>query len=82
MLRAEDLTTSRGRMVHGGDFVQLRHTPTGIQRQHSGPLRGVNVHKLLQEWREQIEAEILSQGLTEFIVEPYPKKNTWQSPAT
>ncbi len=74
MLREEDLMITQGRVEGGGGFIQLSHTPTGIQRGHFGPLRGVSVHKLLQDWQEQIEAEILSKGLTEFIIEPYRTK--------
>jgi hypothetical protein len=80
MLREEDLVISRGRASHGGDFLHLRHEPTGITRHHAGPLTGVNVHKLLQEWHQQIEDEILSRGLTQFTVAAYQTKKTWQSP--
>lgn len=79
MLPEEDLIITQGRAGHGGNFVSLQHTPSGISRHHPGPLAGVNVHRLLREWSEQIEAELLVRGLTQYSVPDCRTKSNWQS---
>ncbi len=78
MLREEDVRIDVGRAIHGGDFTRLVHVPTGLVREHPGPLRGVNRHELEQRWRAEIEAELLQRGLHQYIVAEYRTKTTKQ----
>jgi len=68
MLREEDIELERGRASHGGDFLILTHTPSGVSRSHPGPLRGLNQRALIQTWLDEIEAELMSKGLAQHIV--------------
>lgn len=69
MLRDEDIQIERGRAAHGGDFVRLTHTPTGISRSHPGPLgAGSRQHRLISSWLSEIEAELRRIGLTQYII--------------
>jgi hypothetical protein len=76
MLREEDIQIDRGRDSHGGDFLRLTHIPTGISRVHSGPLRGINQHKLIKSWLSEMEAKLRAKGLTQHIVPAYRTKQT------
>jgi hypothetical protein len=67
MLRAEDLEMQRGRASHGGDFLRLVHVPTGIARMHAGPLGSIDQHTLISSWVAEIEIELRSQGLTQYV---------------
>jgi hypothetical protein len=71
MLREEDLRIDIGRASHGGDFLAMTHIPTGKRRSDPGPL-GKRYHQLLKTWAAEIEAELLAEGLAEFIVPDYP----------
>jgi hypothetical protein len=66
MLRQEDILMEIGR-CEGGSFVRVVHTPTGISRRR-GPLRGANVHELLQVWLQEIENELRQLGLVQHII--------------
>lgn len=77
MLREEDIRIDIGRASHGGDFLRLIHIPTGKLRSDPGPL-GKRQRQLLKTWHEEIEAELLAEGLTEYIVPDYPVKSTRQ----
>jgi hypothetical protein len=78
MLREEDFRFDRGRASHGGDFVRLTHVPTGVSRSHPGPLWKFDQHTLVQTWLDEIEAELRSKGLSQYIVPVYRTKNTPQ----
>ena len=78
MLYEEHLHQLIGRATHGGSFLRLVHVPTGIFREHPGPLKGIDQRALLEEWEAQIEAELIKTGQTQFIVANYRVKNTWQ----
>ncbi len=41
-------------------------------------MHGVNQHQLLKTWQEEIEAELLAEGLTEHIVPEYRVKSHHQ----
>ncbi|TWT31405.1 hypothetical protein [Blastopirellula retiformator] len=78
MLREEEIQIQIGRGSHGGDFLRVVHTPTGIERLHPGPLAGVNRHELTQQWLEEMETELIAKGLHQYVVPNYPAKNRWQ----
>jgi hypothetical protein len=78
MLREEDLRVELGRADQGGDFLRLVHVPSGIQRNHPGPLQGLNQHKLMQRWRSEIEAELCERGLTQHLIPDYRSKSRRQ----
>jgi hypothetical protein len=78
LLRDEDLRIDLGLASHGGDFTRMVHIPTGIERSHPGPLKGVNIHELRKRWRDEIESELKSLGLTQYIV-PQTKHKSEQS---
>jgi hypothetical protein len=71
VLRDEDLLKLVGRADHGGDFLRLVHQPTGLFRHHPGPMKGVDQHRLLQRWCDEIEAELKAAGRTEFLIEDW-----------
>jgi len=58
--------------------MRLIHVPTGITREHPGPMKGINTTQLQQQWLEEIEQELLRVGLSQHVVAPYRQKNKWQ----
>ncbi|PQO44728.1 hypothetical protein [Blastopirellula marina] len=78
MLREEEIRIETGRASHGGDFLRLVHVPTGSERIHPGPLKGVKRHELMQQWLAEIEADLIARGLHQYVVPAYPTKNRWQ----
>ncbi len=78
MLREEDVSVIRGHASHGGDFVRLIHVPTGLSREHGGPLRDINVNALLAKWQKEIEEQLVKEGRTEFVLPAYRTKSTRQ----
>ena len=69
MLRDEDIQMERGGASHGGDFLRLTHTPTGISRFHPGPLgTSSKQHLLISFWLSEIGAELRARGLTQYII--------------
>lgn len=68
MLRDEDVRVDVGRASHGGDFMRLVHLPTGIERTHSGPMRGLNQREVRLRLLKEIEAELRERGLTQYFV--------------
>jgi hypothetical protein len=75
MLRDEDIRMERGRASHGGDFLRFTHIPTGISKQHPGPLRNLNQHKLISDWFAEVEAELRAKGLTQYIIPDHRTKH-------
>lgn len=68
MLKDEDIIISRGRAV-GGDFMTITHLPTGICRGKGPPLgSGKAVHDFTRQARHEIEAELNSKGLTQYLL--------------
>jgi hypothetical protein len=67
MLREQDIREDIGRAAHNGDFMRLVHIPTGTSRMHPGPLTGINRHQLRCRWLKEIESELVSRGLIEYI---------------
>ena len=51
-----------------GAFMRMVHVPTGIERMHPGPLRNVNQNVLKLQWRSEIEDELISRGLSQYII--------------
>jgi hypothetical protein len=68
MLKEEDIQVELGRASHGGNFLCLKHIPTGISRRHPGPLRSVNQQELFLSWLSEIEVELREKGPTHHIV--------------
>ena len=76
MLREEDIRIDVGRAQHGGDFMRMVHTPTGVERSHPGPLKDVNCYELQKRWLIEIEADIAARGLLQHIVKAYRVTST------
>lgn len=78
MLKDEDVRIDFGLAQHGGDFMRMEHIPTGIERWHAGPLKGVHRQALQQRWLSEIEAELLARGLVQHVVPVLPRKSKSQ----
>jgi len=75
MLKENDIRIDVGRASHGGDFTRMIHVPTGIERVHPGPLKGVNRRELERGWLSEIESELKARGLVQYIL-PNPSANS------
>jgi len=80
MLKDEDIEIQVGRATAtGGDFIKIVHKPTGICRGKGPPL--VKISKLTRELLREIEAELATRGLTQYIVaNGSAKKKTYSRP--
>jgi len=67
MLRDNDVQVDIGRASHGGDFMRLRHIPTGMSRCHPGPMKGIDTRGLVKKWCDEIEAELKEKGLLQYL---------------
>jgi hypothetical protein len=65
MLKPEDIEIQVGR-AEGGDFICIIHKPTGIKRGQGPPLPRPG--KARREPVAQIEAELVKQGLTQYLL--------------
>ena len=68
MLPDNDLRIDIGRASHRGDFMRLKHVPTGLSRCHPGPLGSINRRALVENWRAEIKAELRERGLSQYLV--------------
>jgi hypothetical protein len=59
MIPDDDIRIDIGR-ASDGDFTRMIHIPSGIERQHPGPLKDVNCVELYARWRSEIEDELRS----------------------
>jgi hypothetical protein len=57
MIPDDDIRIDMGR-ARNGSFTRMVHIPTGIQRIHPGPLKGVDLTDLYARWRAEIEEEL------------------------
>lgn len=73
MLRQEDLKIEVGR-CEGGSFMRVVHLPTGTSR-HKGPLAGESSHSIKTRFLNEIEQELIDQGLLQHIVPTYRKRH-------
>jgi hypothetical protein len=73
MLRDEEIEVSIGRCQSPdgkiGDFMQVVHRPTGIQR-HESPIQTKKRRELERRLRSEIEAELIAKGLTQYLLAP------------
>ena len=68
MLNENEIRNDVGRASHGGDFMRMVHMPTGISREHPGPLKGVNRYELERSWLSEIESELKARGFVQYIL--------------
>jgi hypothetical protein len=82
MLREEEMEIQIGR-AHDGlkpcSFIRVIHLPTAIARYQVG-FQGLTGDSIRQRLQVEIEAELQSRGLTQYLVPAYPVKNRRQQP--
>jgi hypothetical protein len=66
MLRDEEIRVDVGR-IDGGSFVRVTHVPTGKVRR-GGPLHGESPDAAAKRLRSELEDELRTLGLTEYVV--------------
>ena len=73
MLHDQHIRIDQGRAV-GGDFMRITHVPTGISRLEKPPLgTGKEAHDKKQRMLNEIEEELKSRGMIEYIWNPQKK---------
>jgi hypothetical protein len=73
MLHNQHIRIDTGRAI-GGDFMCIIHLPSGISRRAGPPLgTGKEAHETKNRMLREIEEELISKGLTEFIWHPEDK---------
>lgn len=72
MLRDDELRIDVGRCI-GGSFIRVTHVPTGLTRR-KGPLDGEPSHSIKKRFLKEIEQELITKGLTQYIIADYRKR--------
>ena len=66
MLKPEQVQISHYRTSDGFGSIDVLHLPTGIKR--GGSLKDTSAAKLSRAFAAEIEAELLAQGLHEYVL--------------